>query len=58
MERLAKQSRMSVTAVAIQELTDSTRRVDNAALLAGLPSHDGIDPAEIVRDIEAAREER
>jgi predicted transcriptional regulator len=37
LERLARASKMSVTAVAIRELDSATRRVDNAALVATLP---------------------
>lgn len=35
--KLARVSKMSVTAVAIRELDTATRRVDNAALVATLP---------------------
>ncbi len=54
LERLARQQKMSVSAVAIRELDASTRRVDNAALMASWPDLP-IDPAEIVADIEADR---
>lgn len=37
LERLARSSKMSVTAVAIRELDSATRRIDNAALVATLP---------------------
>lgn len=37
LERLARASSTSVTAVAIRELDAATRRVDNAALIATLP---------------------
>ena len=37
LERMARASNMSVTAVAIRELNAATRRVDNAALVATLP---------------------
>lgn len=37
LERLARASSTSVTAVAIRELDAATRRVDNAALVATLP---------------------
>jgi len=37
LERIARASNMSVTAVAIRELNAATRRVDNAALVATLP---------------------
>lgn len=37
LERLARASSVSVTAVAIRELDAATRRVDNASLVATLP---------------------
>jgi len=37
LERLAHREGVSVSAVAIRELAEVTRRVDNAALLAALP---------------------
>ena len=37
LERMARASNMSVTAVAIRELSAATWRVDNAALVATLP---------------------
>lgn len=37
LERLAQREGISVSAAAIRELADVTRRVDNAALLAALP---------------------
>ncbi len=54
LERLARASNMSVTAVAIRELNAATRRVDNAALVAALP--DLKIPARTV--VEAAQAER
>jgi hypothetical protein len=54
LERLARAASTSVTAVAIRELDASTRRVDNAALIATLPDLD--IPAEaIVEQLEAER---
>jgi hypothetical protein len=54
LERLARAASTSVTAVAIRELDASTRRVDNAALIATLPDLD--IPAEgIVEELEAER---
>lgn len=40
LERMARASNTSVTAVAIRELDVATRRIDNAALLAALPDLD------------------
>ncbi|HEY9305332.1 MAG TPA: antitoxin [Mycobacterium sp.] len=37
LERLAARSNTSVSAAAIQELAEATRRADNPALLAALP---------------------
>lgn len=37
LERLARASNMSLTAVAIRELDAASRRVDNADLVAALP---------------------
>ena len=37
LERMARASSTSVTAIAIRELDAATRRVDNAALIATLP---------------------
>ncbi|WP_407687359.1 antitoxin [Mycobacterium sp. HUMS_1102779] len=54
LERLARQQKMSVSAVAIRELDASTRRVDNASLMASWPDLP-IDPADIVADIAADR---
>lgn len=57
LQRLAKQAGTSVNAVAVQELLEATRRVDNPALLGRLPDV-GMSAADIVADIEAARSER
>jgi hypothetical protein len=57
LERLAAREGMSVSAVAVRELADVTRRVDNAALLGDLPHHD-VDAEEIVAALEAGRAER
>ena len=37
LKRLAERESTSVAAMAVRELAESTRRVDNAALLAALP---------------------
>ena len=57
LSRLAARDHMSVSAVAIRELAEASRWVDNAALLDELPDLD-IDPAEIVEALEAEREAR
>ena len=57
LERLAASNKSSVSAVAIQELTEASRRADNPALLGALPDV-GIDTAEIVADLDAERAER
>ena len=54
LERLAARDATSVSAVAVRELAEVTRRVDNAALLGALPDLD-VDAAEIVAGIEAER---
>jgi len=57
LERLAARNRMSVAAVAIRELEEASRRVDNPALLGTLPDLD-IDPVSLVADVTAGRAER
>lgn len=57
LERLAARDATSVSAVAVRELAEVTRRADNPALLGALPDH-GVDVAEIVAGIEADRAER
>jgi hypothetical protein len=54
LERLAALDATSVSAVAVRELTDVSRRASNPALLGSLPDL-GIDPAEIVAGIAAER---
>ena len=57
LERLAARDRMSVAAVAVRELEEASRRVDNPVLLGALPDLD-IGPASVVADVDAARAER
>ena len=57
LERLAARDRMSVAAVAVRELEEVSRRVDNPVLLATLRDLD-IDPAVIVADVDSGRAER
>ena len=54
LERLAARERASVSAVAVRELADASRRADNPALLASLPDTDvGID--EVVEALDRGR---
>ena len=57
LERLAKLEGISVNAVAIRELAESSRRIDNAALLGSLP-HREITMAQILENLERSRSER
>ncbi len=57
LERLASRDRMSLTAVAVRELEQASRRVDNPLLLGSLPDL-GIDAGSIVTDVDAGRAER
>lgn len=57
LERLAARGATSVTAVAVRELTEVSRRADNPALLGALPDL-GIAPADIVADLDADRATR
>ena len=54
LEQLAQREGVSVSAVAIRELAEATRRVDNAALLAALPDT-SVESAEIVGLLDAER---
>lgn len=54
LRRLAHNYRTSMNAVAVQELVEAARRVDNPALLASLPDLK-IDQTEIIGAIEADR---
>jgi hypothetical protein len=57
LERLAERDSMSVNAVAVRELSESTRRLNNAALLHDLPDLH-ISVAEILENLDQARSER
>jgi hypothetical protein len=57
LELLAQREAMSVNSLAVRELTEVSRRLDNAALLRDLPSF-GITMAEIVEGIRQDRDER
>jgi plasmid stability protein len=54
LERLAARDRMSVSAVAVRELEEASRWVDNPALLGSLPDL-GVDVASVVADTDAGR---
>ena len=57
LERLAARNGSSVSAVAIKELAEVSRRADNPALLGVLPDT-GIPTAQIVADLDADRADR
>ena len=57
LERLAARTASSVNAVAVRELAESTRRVDNAALLATLPDL-GVPTGQVLQAIEDGRRPR
>jgi plasmid stability protein len=57
LERLAARDASSVTAVAVRELTQASRRADNPALLGDLPDL-GIDAVAIVSHVDGGRAER
>lgn len=54
LERLAELAKTSVSAVAVRELTEASRRADNPALLGDLPDI-GIDTTELIGGIDAER---
>jgi hypothetical protein len=54
LERLAKRDRTSVSALAVRELAEASRRADNLDLLGGLPDMD-IDVAQLVAGVDADR---
>lgn len=57
LERLAVNDATSVSAVAVRELTEVSRRADNPALLGRLPDLEA-DASQIVTGIEAERAQR
>ena len=57
LEILAAQQGMSVSALALRELAEASRRADNPRLLAELPDHD-ISTAAIVEGLDADRAAR
>jgi hypothetical protein len=57
LERMAARDAMSVSALALRELTEASRRVDNPRLLGSLPDR-GITTASIVDEVDAERAQR
>ena len=57
LERLAARGGTSVSALAVRELAEVSKRADNPALLGALPDL-GVNAASIVADVEAGRSER
>lgn len=57
LEALAERDGASVSATAVRELSEVSRRADNAALLQALPDL-GIDTAQMVGDVQQDREAR
>jgi hypothetical protein len=56
LERLAKLEGSSINSVAIRELAEASRRIDNAALLESLP-HREITMAQILQNLDQSRSE-
>ena len=56
LERLAGRAGLPLSAFALQELSESARRADNAELLQALPSVE-IDPAELLEVLRQSRAE-
>jgi len=54
LELLAERERTSVSAVAVRELAEASRRVDNPLLLGALPDH-GIGADHLIADLDAER---
>jgi hypothetical protein len=57
LERLTTREGTSVSAVALRELTESSRRVDNPVLLGALPDLD-VPTDALVQALDAERSER
>lgn len=57
LERLAELEHTSVSALAVRELADVSRRVDNAALLETLPDI-GVESGQLVTGLEDDRDAR
>ncbi len=54
LDRIAARDATSVSAAAVRELAEVTRRADNPALLGALPDH-GIPAHELADDVHAGR---
>ena len=57
LEKLAQQPGLPLSSFALQELTETARRADNAELLASLPSQP-IERNAILQALRASRDER
>lgn len=57
LERLAARDKTSVSATAVRELAEASRRADNPALLGALPDLD-VDTAALVDDLNVERSGR
>jgi len=57
LERLAKRFGMSISAVAVRELAEASRQVDNVDLLGALPDL-GVDVGSLVADVDGERAAR
>lgn len=57
LERLAQRENMSVSATAIRELAESSRRIENPELLGDLPDFK-IDSATLLQEIDTERAHR
>jgi plasmid stability protein len=57
LQRLAAREGASVNAIAVRELTESSKRADNPALLGALPDL-AVDAKTIVAELEAERSRR
>ena len=57
LERMAARDAMSVSALALRELTEASRRADNPRLLGSLPDH-GLAAESIVDGVDAERAQR
>ena len=57
LEKLASQAGVPLSTFALQELTETAQRADNAELFSALPSHD-LDRSSIVEALHASRDER
>ena len=57
LEQLAARELTSVSALAVRELAEASRRADNPAVLAALPDL-GVDAGAVVAELEAGRARR